>query len=595
MRWRKVAWSGAAALLGVSMMAVGSGPANAVDPYPLVIPPGTAQASGGLPDVFEYRTDYSQALAGNASGVSYTVSVPTPQYYTNAFPTAQTNYQTVGYFGLPADTCTWTGSTDDIHRTVAEVPTTITFSEPVTDPSLMFALGSTRQGGGNADGWTTQVVWRAGMSFTAIDGAPVAGRITPVNLSGESFDGETWAPSQLSGMEYNDTTGGVSFRVQGTVTSVSYTAIGYCRWPLNTVDRPSDSIDDASLRLGLTVAVQSSDLQVSTSAPASVTAGSAFEYSTTVTNAGSGASRGFVVRSAVPEGVVDARLVDPPAGCALVGMNVECVAAPGGRTVTAHDDGTFRADLVGGDTEQSPADVLAAGATFPEIRIAGTVSPTRTTPITTSTTVSGVDSDPDTADNTAVTTTDVLASALTTTKRLLAVNGEAAAATTPVSPGDVLTYEIATENVGTIAANTIVTEQVPVNTAYVGDSGSWSCPAETIAGTECTVDVTVDAASSVASTFTVRVLDSATVSSIDNTVTSTGDPTCTACSTSNPLVIAPPPSVGGGGEGVPDVGASHGRLAKTGASDPTTPLLWTGSLVLLGTAMLIARRFRKRA
>ncbi len=135
------------------------------------------------------------------------------------------------------------------------------------------------------------------------------------------------------------------------------------------------------------------------------------------------------------------------------------------------------------------------------------------------------------------------AAAITTQKVLSQINGQPAAAGASVEAGDVLTYTITSTNSGETAGSTLLTDRVPAGTTYTGiggiDDPAWTCENdEVVAGTECTQTQAVPAnGGQTSSTFTVTVDTPAPAGGIANAVTSSADDDCTACSTSNPVLL----------------------------------------------------------
>jgi uncharacterized repeat protein (TIGR01451 family) len=155
---------------------------------------------------------------------------------------------------------------------------------------------------------------------------------------------------------------------------------------------------------------------------------------------------------------------------------------------------------------------------------------------------------------------------LTTTKTLASVNGEPATPGETVRPGDKLTYAITVTNHGGLPATPTLTDHVPANTTYTGESEGWgpSCVAlpASPAGTPCTQKVTVPAATaeggpgSVIVHFTVTVddpLPSGTTEIANVVLSSEGtcgtpspectvtDPTPVLLPTVPPRPVPPPP------------------------------------------------------
>jgi hypothetical protein len=127
--------------------------------------------------------------------------------------------------------------------------------------------------------------------------------------------------------------------------------------------------------------------------------------------------------------------------------------------------------------------------------------------------------------------------AITTVKMLSSVNGAAPGAN--VKAGDVLAYTITSTNAGGTEGTTMLTEHVPDQTTYSGPDGhAWTCQGlAVVAGTQCQALQGVPAGGSASISFTVTVVTPATGSRVANSVTSSADPACVACSTSTPIAV----------------------------------------------------------
>lgn len=127
------------------------------------------------------------------------------------------------------------------------------------------------------------------------------------------------------------------------------------------------------------------------------------------------------------------------------------------------------------------------------------------------------------------------AATLSTSITLFTVNGKAASSSTVIHGGDVLVYQLAVANTGSVPGTITLTETVPANTTYAATQTVWTgCVKGSKAGTTCTQTATLVAGGKGTTTFTVGVVNPlpSGVTSIVNTVrASTGS--CSACTASN--------------------------------------------------------------
>ncbi|MFM9426038.1 putative repeat protein (TIGR01451 family) [Variovorax sp. GrIS 2.14] len=157
------------------------------------------------------------------------------------------------------------------------------------------------------------------------------------------------------------------------------------------------------------------------------------------------------------------------------------------------------------------------------------------------------------------------ASVLDTTKTLSKVNGAATTGTANVVGGDVFLYNITVRNNGGTTGTTVLTETVPAHTTYTGSGEGWSCANGSVAGTSCTLSVTL-APGTVVAPFTVTVdnpLPPGTTTVVNTVSTSAG--TCSGCTVTTPgtnLVVSGHVFTdNGAGGGTPNDGLVNGGEA----------------------------------
>lgn len=158
-----------------------------------------------------------------------------------------------------------------------------------------------------------------------------------------------------------------------------------------------------------------------------------------------------------------------------------------------------------------------------------------------------------------------LAPVLDTTKSLSTVDGVAPSPPAfEVKAGADLVYIITVRNTGNAPGTTTLSDPVPAGTTYTGSGEGWSCAAGSAPGVNCTQSVTVGPGASDTVDYTVTVdnpLPAAlSLTTIDNVVSSSSG-TCSACSTSNPLMDRIYWTTGGGGTVM---------VANLDATHPTT-------------------------
>ncbi|MBF5003648.1 FlgD immunoglobulin-like domain containing protein [Diaphorobacter caeni] len=252
-----------------------------------------------------------------------------------------------------------------------------------------------------------------------------------------------------------------------------------------------------------------------------LTAGSETEYTVTIVNTGgldaTGLSwtddaNGMTDLSITPQASTAPNVAGT---CNASGCSGITVAANGGEVRY-----TVRAEVIAAAGQNAVNTANLAGANC----VAGT-------PSTPAAQCSATDSDP-----------VITAADLTTTKKLVAVNGvSVTAGSVPVlKTDDVLTYAITVRNLGATGDVVKLTETVPQNTVYAGAGESWSStPACAAAGSSCTQSVTMPgAAGGVAAEkvvhFTVKVLSVLRPADVVNTVLADKG-ACLQCSVTTPI------------------------------------------------------------
>ncbi|MFB8191336.1 SpaA isopeptide-forming pilin-related protein [Microbacterium sp. NPDC055988] len=481
---------------------------------------------------------------------------------------------------------------------------TVTFPRPEIDPIIYVGSGTTdwsveSVAGQNSECWSG---WND-FSFTRVNGQPVAsdqlslvdsieydrGTLTYSTAVTSLVDGRVVGPEATANRPEScvlDKNPPVSaIQVEGRVSSVSFRIYAMAKITKPLL-RPVTLGSVPNATLGFAFA--SADLSMSKSAPAVVDNRGAIDWELTVANAaGSSDSHGFVVHDAIPADVSDPRIVRAPEGCVLAGHDLRCeVAAPGYAVAQNSTVGTF-ADLTGGDPLARVPSVLAAGESV-TIRLSGTVPASSTQGIVNTATVSGVDIDPDTSNNSSTVTTEVTPSTWTVAKGVTIDGVEPTGGV--VSPGDTLTYTVTTSSTRGVvddvvleddlskvldharfvsgSAQLVVDGQDPV---AVADPG----PAEP--ATLRTAPFSLQDGQQAALTYQVVVDADAWLATLTNTVTGTADvpfASCDPCSTTSKtgaLVQVQKNSAGGDGEVVP-VGGSAFEVLADDAGRPGEPL-----------------------
>ncbi|MFS6529621.1 DUF11 domain-containing protein [Microbacterium aurugineum] len=235
-----------------------------------------------------------------------------------------------------------------------------------------------------------------------------------------------------------------SFPVGGPANVVVHAVVA-ADAPIGTVTNtaavaaPADDRDTTNNASSVDVeVVQSADLSIQKTAPATGEPGSAFTYTLTVTNDGPSVARGASVTDTLPAGFLDATVDDP--GCSIVGGTVGCELgdiAPGGSVV---------------------------------VEVTGTWSTTATGVVSNTATTTSATPDPNTDNNTS--TADVT----------LAPNADVSVVKTTSTPTVPLegtaTFEVTVTNDGpSAAAGVVLDELMPAGFTLTGATpsvGTWS-------------------------------------------------------------------------------------------------------------------------
>nr|WP_195969103.1 SpaA isopeptide-forming pilin-related protein [Cellulomonas hominis] len=327
---------------------------------------------------------------------------------------------------------------------------TLDFDAPVVDPVVRIALpGWTKAGGENA----CYATW-SNTSFASVNGsAAEPGRVTRLtDSSGAGFtdnrvDGTpaTWDRWNADGCT-PDTVWPVAssswsfYQVSGYVSSITF------EWQQVAKIVFSTGVEwDATLAApgpAYSVMGAVSDLQITKSGTATVPPGGDVEWELAVTNSAQSApSHGFVVTDAVPAGVTDVALVSAPDGCTLSGSDLVCTGAAPGWQIT--DPHATPLTLTGGDPSATVGAALDPGGSFGPIRLRATATAPAGTSLPNTAAVVGVDYDPDMTNNTAGSTTLVVAPTWAVSKSAAIPGGRAYA-----QPGEVITYTVTATSYG---------------------------------------------------------------------------------------------------------------------------------------------------
>jgi uncharacterized repeat protein (TIGR01451 family) len=372
-------------------------------------------------------------------------------------------------------------------KTCATYTTTVTLPHAIVDPVIAIAMGGGGSAGGSA--WCT-AGWND-ITFSSVNGAaPATGVVTPQGSTGNF----TFANNSLSlPQSYINTlncsgpgSGGfIYIQLKGLITSFSLAN----NWTVETTKNTNNSVVSGTSIGGTSIGldVPSADLAITKTAPATVAPNGTITWTINVTNNGPGDSHGFVIHDAIPANVTGATLASAPAGCALTGNDLVCSQAPPGCTATQSPIVATWADLSCVPRTAADASVLAVGASFGPITLTGSAPFAGGSVVTNTATVSGADSDPNTANNraTAVTTVNSVAA-------LNLVKTASPSSAANYTAGQVINYSFLVTNTG----NVTVSNPTISETSFTG-SGAISaavCPAGPLApgaSVTCTASYTL--------------------------------------------------------------------------------------------------------
>lgn len=335
--------------------------------------------------------------------------------------------------------------------TCANYTTTVTLPHPLIDPVIALAMG----GGGSS---STENAWcTAGwnnIAFSSVNGAaPAAGVVTPHGSTGNFVFAANALTLPQSYIAANTCTaprsgGNVYVRLKGLISSFSLDNA----WIVEITKNPNNFVVSGTSIGGtvFNVDVPSANLSIAKTAPATVAPNGTVNWTINVTNNGPSASHGFVIHDAIPANVTDATLASAPAGCELTGNDLICSQAPPGCTATQNPTATTWADLSCSPSTATDATVLGIGASFSPITLTGTAPFAGGSVVANTATVSGADTDPNTANNTSTNTTTVNAVAPVQFlgKPALSI-AKASDAAPDAKAGDVFHYMVTVTNPGT--------------------------------------------------------------------------------------------------------------------------------------------------
>ncbi len=523
---------------GLAAMAAGAAPSRADDDPWVTVPPagwtmawdwmatGPNQLSGALPG------NLAEFGAATHRGESRLAAFAVPEVAN------RTRFQASAVTDL--QTCTGSSTVGAKRACGDSYTTTLTFPRPIANPLVSFRTGDSWASAGIG----TEPPWalRSGVDSGVLEVnhvVPRAGQVEALNLRQATFDssrnvvtadaaalvpqGPAWLPEFPAGSAHQPY--GL-LQVHGLVSSVTLSHDQYAIVIVNAFGGSADAsyFSDAPVFATGTL-VSTSDLSVTTSAPARVPAGETLTWTVAVANEGPGGSHGFTVRDAVPAGISDVRLVSGPPGCALVGAELRCAAAPAGWNVARDAMVPTFANLTGGDAAASVPEVLAAGASWEPIVLEGRVTAPAGTTLSSTATVAGADADTNTANNTARASTEVTA-AWGVTKT------STPAAGTVLAPGSTVDYQVLATSTSGQVDGVVLTDDlsdvlddaafVPGSAALSIDDGPLLPVADPTGTLLSTPAFTLPAGTSAVLTYRVTVDEAAWSSSLRNTVTGTG-------------------------------------------------------------------------
>ncbi len=409
---------------------------------------------------------------------------------------------------------------------------TVTFPEPVANPAFWVHQSLFNAFPVATNDWV--VTGWGDLSVTKVNGvAPRPGQVGAVELVEASFDaGTNTVVTDDSVLRGEIPLARGTFLVDGLVSSVTFSHTGYAAVTFDNGRYTVGWTGAEGPRSHMVGRVQVADLAITTSAPAEVPAGGTLRWTLDVQNNGGAGSHGFTVRDAVPTGVGDVRLVSGPAGCALVGSELQCAAAPAGWSVVRSTTVPTFSRLAGGDEAAEVRAVLAPGASWTPIVLEATVTAPAGSTVSNTATVAGADPDPDTANNTATATTRVVA-AWGITKTSTPATGAV------VAPGSTVDYRVEATSASGQITNVALTDDlsgvlddavfVPGSARLSIDGGPVTAVPDPTGATLSTPAFTLPAGKSAVLTYQVTVKAQAWSASLRNVVAGTGSIPPTTC------------------------------------------------------------------
>ncbi|MBE7163099.1 MAG: hypothetical protein INR72_17815, partial [Williamsia herbipolensis] len=307
-------------------------------------------------------------------------------------------------------------------NTCATFSHTVTLPRPIVDPVVTVVMqgGAISSNSWCVDGWYDTAI-------TAVNGtAPAAGIV--VRAGGNTGSWELSGTALTIPQSTIDTAGcgtlyggGIELRLRGLVSSFEMSDILREAVVANPNGSPVGAAPIGGLTLNLNV--PSADLGLTSSTAPTVAPNGTATWDFTVTNGGPGASHGFLIRDAVPEGLTGAKLENAPAGCTFVGTDIQCVAPSSGCTIDGDADEPTWGELTCPSDAAAESTVLASGASLGPIRLSGIAPATVGSTLESAATLAGVDSDPAPDDNEADATTTVAVAAPATAAGATGVRG----------------------------------------------------------------------------------------------------------------------------------------------------------------------------